>query len=1663
MTMASSGDYALLPEPFYFSPSIVKFNNRVYQCVVSNNDNEFIIGKWELLSPDNRNLNALDRIIGYYQPTVNMPGVDLTQLVSGITYPNSTYLGNAFAPADEYTLDTVLTDQTFYPTGLNGQSITFKGSTYFIASNSSDYSSINTSTVSNWTINRLSNTPINITAIIYTGGTNGKFILSSNNTATPILVSDDGINWAATSLYNSNDPILLDSSGVTLNCVTYSNVAEINVAVGSSIITSLTQPNDNVPYLWDETFTFTNGFTNEFNSVAYVSTAGFTGFIAVGLGQTAISGTSASTNIGIIYSSIDGFTWNQVAFTNTTFSLNSIVGNSQTIVIVGDNGKIYTSFNGTTWFPQTSPVATNLNNIIWSEYYQKFVIVGDNGVILTAPINGITWTQQTSNVTENLYGSYSENTSGTLTVVGYNNTMLRSTNSTTWTLDNYVNTPEPIYNVEGDSFEAGYGPEELVAGVVSDNITMIVNTRPGTNWDQTIYQNIGYNVVSLEISPTSGTQTQYSFVNAVTTPIQLGVFMIDYTTGLSTTMVLSSDYEIDWVNKIVILTEPLTYVSSTTHDTLRIDVYEVGNGDQLVKANTETDPLRYNEITGFNEIYVNANYSASIYQGSGLIKPSTSPLTAYALSTNSVNNTIQYDNVDDFVLNGAITFSGNVFGNIVEDQTYYVKSIGYATNRITISDTYNSSTGTAGTIFFLSTASGLMDTIIQTGLGAAWTPPAVYHNGNLLVLGYSATVLRTKASTNTITTITTSGLVVDTPIVFSATIFGGIVHHQTYYIKSIYDTNEFTISETVGGPVFQLQNGTGSAESISNDYSIGISDNGITASLIFAANYDTTVDYLAYSLLGQTFPTQYGYTLPQTQQFVGDGSTTSFALDYYVGEDNPTNAIVEVNGLRQSLTTYTISADDNLILFDTPPNNNDAIAVTSYNLTDRQYFSTSELTSAYTVSAIVSINNVITSTAATIGITSTQAGSATIVTAGSFTTNKQYIIVSLGSTNWNTAAGTSGVTYAVGSLFTAAVVGSGSGTAKLANALLSTADPSLNLVVGESIQFKTTSINAGSFSVGSQYCITSLGNTDWESIASSYDWLSGYPVVGGIFTASAIGSGTGTAVITTVNNISTTGTNYTITAISTNSYHFTIQDEYLVSPTLTTALVSATLIGYAGGSSSVTLTTASASDLSLNSIVRVDGVSGSVQLNNNIYYARPVTATQIELYTQPYNPALYAVNYPVTSVSTYTGGGYVWIDGIFTITNTTATSTNDNGNRITVDSTAILIPNTPVYFTKNPATSGTNILGNILAKHEYYIMEVRPEITAGNFIIGNEYEITSIGTTNWNAIGYVGTPVTLGTFVATGIGSGTGTANGLQEFTISETAYPFQEQVQLVTATGSVYVTQYEQVNVDRLWVTINGYRVPSSSLRLNSYNNLSILSEITTGDEVIITSMMPTASPNEETYLLNVSQQGDGVVYRANHQTRTWLIQPLETLQDTIYLNDVTRVTNSIVQNVTTPALTNGTFNIGLTSNKNVICYIQVYNNTTELSLDSANFAIVLVNTAPILEIQPIGVSVGDSLTITTVEGRLLYINGEQIGFNECDLVANTVSQLTRGANGTGAQTYIPVYAEAFGLIPSNRMSDVLYNETWNPIPGIYDAVDGDPLQIADTQGAIFLRTDIT
>ena len=282
----------------------------------------------------------------------------------------------------------------------------------------------------------------------------------------------------------------------------------------------------------------------------------------------------------------------------------------------------------------------------------------------------------------------------------------------------------------------------------------------------------------------------------------------------------------------------------------------------------------------------------------------------------------------------------------------------------------------------------------------------------------------------------------------------------------------------------------------------------------------------------------------------------------------------------------------------------------------------------------------------------------------------------------------------------------------------------------------------------------------------------------------------------------------------------------------------------------------------------------------------------------------------------------------------------------------------------------------------------------------------------------------------------------------------------LTLVSNTVNVTQWTQYNVDRLWVTINGYRVPSSSLRLNSANYLSILHTVLAGDKVTITSMMPSATPNEEVFTLNVNSVNEASVYRANTMTRTWLTQTLLNTDTTIYVNDVTRLTDTNVQEVTTPSAVNGTYTIGLASNKNLITQIIVFNNTTGLTVSSVNYSLQLENTAPVIVINA-GVTVGDSLTITVIEGNTVYINGEQIFFGSLSLTNNTLTDLRRGVNGTGMQTVIPKYSEVYGILSNNRMTDVDYITVWNSDD--YNTTLGDPLQISNTTAAIFLNRDIS
>ena len=430
----------------------------------------------------------------------------------------------------------------------------------------------------------------------------------------------------------------------------------------------------------------------------------------------------------------------------------------------------------------------------------------------------------------------------------------------------------------------------------------------------------------------------------------------------------------------------------------------------------------------------------------------------------------------------------------------------------------------------------------------------------------------------------------------------------------------------------------------------------------------------------------------------------------------------------------------------------------------------------------------------------------------------------------------------------------------------------------------------------------------------------------------------------------------------------TIKDQTGAQVVLSTA--TGLLVTTVGGNPTTRITTGIPHSLATDQLVRLDGIYGAVELNGNSYYVRVFDQYRFEIYTQVYNPALDAVNYPVTGISTYISGGYVWRQGTFFLVTTQATVTTASNSRITCQDTSDLVVNNEVIFTQQGQVAGAAVLGGLTQGTTYYIKTIESN---------TEFTI--------------------------GLTRNAGTA------------------ITLTDDTGVMNVTQWEQHDVQRLWVTVNGYRLPADRLRLDDDNEVSLLTDISPGDVVVMTNMIPHSTPDEEIYLNAVNTTGEQSVFRANTQSRTWLAEPIFPLSQVIYLGDVTRVTDNLVEQRTAPSPVNNIYSIGLNSDKNILSGVTVLNNTTGNTLDTDTYEVVIEELAPILKITNGSyISAGDSLTITSLEGNVLYINGEQIKFTSINFENNTVSGLQRGANGTGVQEYIAKYTEVFSLLSNNR-----------------------------------------
>ena len=1457
MTVTKAGSFMLLPQPFYFNPSIVKYNNRVWQCIVSNNDAEFTLGNWLLLNSGDRKLNALDRTKGYYQPTINMPGNDLTQLFTGLVYPNTTYLGNDFETDKQFALDTQLTSIPFNPTNISMPAVAFDGTNYLAPANLPNSAGIiaNLEIANDWQYAKMSNQTLAFTDLLRTDEI---YIMTSTNSPTPLFKSTDYQLWSTSGWFVPIDTLPRDvefvkkrliTAGLSLNAVAEHNGTY--VAVGKNILVS-----DDLVY-WYETLVLEDA-AQRFYDVAYVNITGFTGYVAVGANGTA----------GMVYVSEDGSTWTEVTpnFTQNCFS---VVAAFDAIYITEKD--VILSTNDFTSWPAKLYFSGTLKNIAFGN--NTLVAVGEAGLCYVST-DGNNWVLKTTNTTENLNAALYAESRDEWTIVGDNNTILQTSDITASSVDWFTTQaftePNPEYTIIGDAFLSGYGPEEMVPGIVEDQLTMIVNTRPGTNWPATLYAHVGYNVKSVEYDINAS--NEYSFNKIVQTPATISVFKL--INELSVTLYEGTDYTVDWFNKIVM-------IELNFGERLRIDIYEPGNGDQLVESSTDESPIITNETTDFDEIFLDCNYIGTSQSGGGIIVPETLPITVEATETSDVDNTMQCSDTTDFMLNMQVYFTGVVFGGVAIDTPYYIKTFDTVSNLITISTELVE--GIAGPEMTLSSDTGSMNVVIQRGPGDFYTEPAVFYNGQKLISGHTNYVVLTSATNNSITTFTTTNLVEGQRIKFSNTIFGGIAPLTTYYIKQILSATTFTISETQGGSEFVLISEQGNAIFVTEDYAAALADNQVNAKIIFTADYNQYTDYISYAFLNNTASPstpQYGYTIPLVQVFNGNGTVGPYDLTNYLGGTNVENAVVEVNGLRIDPSEYEISFAFQKLEFNyISPSIADTIAVTTFNDTDRQYmFTTSYDTTSKQVTPIAGVDNNITFTQPT-------------------------------------------------------------------------------------------------------------------------------------------------------------------TVVQTSIPH----------------------------------------NLETNDIVKIAGVEGSSQLNDKTFVVNVLDSVRFEIYSYSYgeicviNSRSEQIAEVVTNVNSYIGGGYVWKYQSWMLENTYATE-NDS-TYITVDNASELVLNTPVYFTEDGPFIGATVGA--------------PDLQPGSV-----YRINFLGTTDWNIVaGTVGLTYAVGDIIyVVYMSLGTGTAEIY--YPVNEPGYPlnsipelitgqkyFIKEVDLVTNTisisetyggdaittmtansgYSVRVTQWEQTNVNRLWVTVNGYRVASSSLRLDDANEVSILTEILPGDDVVITSMMPSATPDTQTYIEIVDQSNEGFVYRANPENITWNTEAMSNFSTTMVVHDISDVTYTKTQESVTPAAVDGYYVIGLSANKTEIIDIAVYNNNPSrlgyignefITIKTSGLGPQMFITAGYDDI----LDAGDELTITITLGRLIYVNGEYMTINAVDKATNTLT-VDRGALASPILMYIPINSRVYGLLEVNKMTNLNYNDTWNKIPGIYNIEEGDPLQIAVGSAPRFLR----
>ncbi len=179
---------------------------------------------------------------------------------------------------------------------------------------------------------------------------------------------------------------------------------------------------------------------------------------------------------------------------------------------------------------------------------------------------------------------------------------------------------------------------------------------------------------------------------------------------------------------------------------------------------------------------------------------------AYATATYATSNVITVSTTASMVAGGRIAFTGSTFGNIGVG-IYYITNIYPGNSNITVSTTFGGGNIplTAGTGNCVASYNGIMGNLV-TGAsyfvqnvvsGTTFTVCANTPGGAPVALIDENGSMQVTATTDyNLTLSSTSNIANNDPIIFSGTTFGGLASNTVYYIASVENGSNISVSQT---------------------------------------------------------------------------------------------------------------------------------------------------------------------------------------------------------------------------------------------------------------------------------------------------------------------------------------------------------------------------------------------------------------------------------------------------------------------------------------------------------------------------------------------------------------------------------------------------------------------------------------------------------------------------------------------------------------------------------------------------------------------------------------------------------------------------------------------------------------------------------------------------